>query len=277
VTNQPLQTLDPIDRVACQDFATRYGVPRFARVVVVIPAFREGASIEAVVRQVPSVAAGLGVSTLVVVDGPDRETEQAASATDAYVCVVPVNRGQGAALRLGYRLGAAHGAEFVVTMDADGQYDPAEISTVLEPVVAGTADFVSGSRRLGTNLQDDRVREVGVVVYASIIRHLTGCSVTDPSFGLRAMRAEVAHTVELHQQQYQAAELLVGAIMHGFRVEERPATMRRRATGTSHKGPNLVYGWHFGYVIATTWFREVCRSRGRVLARRLRAADRRMA
>jgi hypothetical protein len=93
-------------------------------------------------------------------------------------------------------------------------------------------------------------------VYAALISVLTGCHVTDPSFGLRAMRAEVPAAVSLRQPQYQAAELLVGAIMKGFRTAERPATMRPRTGGRSHKGSNLVYGWHFGTVIVSTWYRE---------------------
>jgi hypothetical protein len=231
-------------------------------VTVVIPAYREGATVGAVVRGVASHVLGLRVATLVVVDGPDDATSHAAASNGALVCVAPINRGQGAALRLGYELARAHGARYLVTLDADGQYDPAEIRTVLEPVVAGDADFVSGSRRRGTNLQHDRVREAGVVVYAALISALTRHRVTDPSFGLRAMRAEVTERVTLRQPQYQAAELLVGAIMHGFRVAERPATMRARANGESKKGSNLRYGFRFGRVAVSTWFRETRRLRG---------------
>ena len=51
----------------------------------------------------------------------------------AMVADVPVNRGQGAALRLGYRLAREGGAQYIVTTDADGQYNPAEIEQVLAP------------------------------------------------------------------------------------------------------------------------------------------------
>jgi hypothetical protein len=93
-------------------------------------------------------------------------------------------------------------------------------------------------------------------VFARLITLLTGRRVTDPANGLRAMRAEVAARVRLRQPQYQAAELLIGAIMAGFRTTEVPTTMRERAAGTSKKGRNLLYGVRFGRVVVGTWWRE---------------------
>ncbi|MDQ1429956.1 MAG: hypothetical protein QOF40_558, partial [Actinomycetota bacterium] len=60
----------------------------------------------------------------------------------------------------------------------------------------------------------------------------------------------------LHQPQFQASELLIGAAMRGFRVSEVPASMRRRSSGASRKGPDLLYGAQFGWVVASTWWRE---------------------
>jgi glycosyltransferase involved in cell wall biosynthesis len=269
MTERPNRTADDhdtaVDAAASRAFAEQYGGPNLGPVAVVIPAYREAVSIGSVVASIPSEVLGLRVAVLVIVDGPDEATAAAASASGACVCAVPTNRGQGAALRLGYALAYTHGARFIVTIDADGQYDPREIADVLGPIVAGDADFVSGSRRLGENLQGDRVRASGVVLYAALIRLLTGQRVTDPSFGLRAMRSEVPSSLTLSQPQYQAAELLVGAIMNDFRVAERPATMHARTGGASHKGANLVYGWRFGNVIVTTWRRERARARRRTL------------
>lgn len=250
-----------VDGAARSVFERQYGQVDFGPVVVVVPAYREAVSIGLVVRSIPKRVLGLRVSTLVIVDGPDEYTARAAVTAGAYVSTASVNRGQGAALRLGYKLAAEHGAEFLVTIDADGQYDPSEIPTLLEPILRGQADFVSGSRRLGANYQQDRVRELGVIVYAALISILTRHRITDPSFGLRAMRVGVPAAVELHQPQYQAAELLIGAIMHGFRVAERPATMRRRTGGASKKGSNFGYGWRFGRVVVSTWCRERVRRR----------------
>ena len=97
---------------------------------------------------------------------------------------------------------------------------------------------------------------------------LTGQRISDTTFGLRAMRAEVTGAVRLEQPQYQASELLIGVITHGYKVAEVPATIHRRRVGESKKGHNplyhlhipgvnnLFYGLRFARVIYGTWYRE---------------------
>jgi glycosyltransferase involved in cell wall biosynthesis len=92
---------------------------------------------------------GLAAEVIVVADGCPDGTAKEADKAGAIVADVPVNRGQGTALRLGYRIAREGGAVYIVTTDADGQYDPREIESLLSPVVAGRADFVTGSRRQG--------------------------------------------------------------------------------------------------------------------------------
>jgi hypothetical protein len=69
------------------------------------------------------------------------------------------------------------------------------------------------------------------------------------------MRAEVTAAVPLHQPQYQASELLLGAALRGFRLTEVPTTMRQRSAGNTKKGRNLLYGARFARAIAATWWR----------------------
>jgi hypothetical protein len=122
--------------------------------------------------------------------------------------------------------------------------------------VAGRADFVTGSRRLGSEETRDPVRRAGVRFFALLVSALSGRKVSDTTFGLRAMRAEVTGAVRLEQPQYQASELLIGVIARGYRVLELPATLRRRRVGESKKGQNLFYGARFARVVLRTWWRE---------------------
>jgi hypothetical protein len=97
---------------------------------------------------------------------------------------------------------------------------------------------------------------------------LTGQKISDTTFGLRAMRAEVTGAVQLSQPQYQASELLIGVITHGYKVAEVPATIHRRRVGESKKGQNplyklhipgvnnFFYGMRFARVAYGTWWRE---------------------
>ncbi|TCO46279.1 dolichyl-phosphate-mannose-protein mannosyltransferase [Kribbella antiqua] len=250
---------DHVDSLALKDF----GKPSFAPIVVVIAAYNEAAGIGAVLTNMPRTCAGLPVDVLVVVDGATDDTADVARRHGAFVCVAPSNRGQGAALRLGYHLAAEGGAEYVVTTDADGQYDNDELETLLEPILLDRADFVTGSRRLGAEDADSRLRWVGVRVFAVLASILTRRQLTDTSFGFRAMRAELATAVTLREPQYQSSELLLGALAIGARVVELPMTMRRRGDGTSKKGPGLVYGANYGRVMTTTWLREFVLRRGR--------------
>jgi glycosyltransferase involved in cell wall biosynthesis len=254
---------EAVDAAAVEAFATQYGARATALppLAIVIAAYNEEGAIGPVVEALPPVICGLKVATIVVSDGSADGTVKEAEAVGALVCDVPVNRGQGAALRLGYRLAREGGAQYIVTTDADGQYNPAEIADLVLPIVEGQADFVSGSRTQGSEETKDPVRKLGVRVFALTISALTGQRITDPSFGLRAMRASVTGAVQLEQPQYQAAELLIGVLAHGFRVIERPATIHKRKVGHSKKGHNALYGLHFARVIAGTWWRERRRRR----------------
>ena len=112
-----------------------------------------------------------------------------------------------------------------------------------------------------------------MLFFAARLSLLTGQRISDTTFGLRAMRAEVTGAVRLEQPQYQASELLIGVITHGYKVAEVPATIHRRRIGESKKGQNPLYGLHlpgvnnlfygirFARVIYGTWWRERQRSR----------------
>ena len=170
--------------------------------------------------------------------------------------VAPVNRGQGAALRLGYKIAREYGARFIITADGDGQTDPDDLEVVLEPVISGRADFVNGSRRLGETHVSDVVRNTGVFVFATLISFLTKTKVTDTANPVRAFNADLPSELILDEPQYQASELLIGAIMHGCRFEERPVTFRARAKGETKKSGNFLYGLRYGRVVARTYLRE---------------------
>ncbi|SDJ96567.1 glycosyltransferase family 2 protein [Nonomuraea jiangxiensis] len=250
----PERLVDP-DAAAIAEFTSQYGSD-LPPIAIVIAAYNEENGIGKALGGIPAVIDGMETATIVVVDGSTDRTAAEAREAGAMVCDVPVNRGQGAALRLGYRLAREGGARYIVTTDADGQYDPDDIKRVLAPVLRGEADFATGSRVLGRQETYDRVRRLGVHVFAWMISRMTGQRITDTSFGLRAMRAEVTGAVTLNQPQYQSSELLIGVISHGFRVVEVPATMRLRAAGSTKKGGNLVYGYRYSRVVVGTWLRE---------------------
>jgi glycosyltransferase involved in cell wall biosynthesis len=253
-----LAALDPVERDAAAAFVAANPLGVGAPLAVVIPAYNEEPSVAEVIEEIPGEAAGLPTEVILVVDGSSDATAARAAEAGALVCDVPVNRGQGAALKLGYWLARARGARVIATIDADGQYEPAELGRVVEPILAGRADFVSGSRRLGTELTTDPVRHLGVLVFGALFSLLVRHRITDPACGVRAMRPEVTAAVTLEQAQYQASELMISAALNGFRLAEVPTTMRDRGSHAGHtkKDGNLRYGLRFARAALHTWRRD---------------------
>lgn len=239
-----------------QDFRKRHPGVGFGPVLVLIASYLEADNIGAVLKNVPTEVDGLEVSVLVVVDGGDDGTEDIVSEHDAYCAVLPVNMGQGVALRLGYQLAEDLGAKYVVTVDADGQNDPSEIPDLLAPILSGDKDFVIASRRLGVDETTDRFRRLGVVFFSSLVNLLTHQRLSDTSNGFRALRIEVLKDVRLEQDQYQTSELIISAASRGWRIGERPTMWHPRASGHSKKGRNVFFGLQYARVVLRTWLRE---------------------
>ncbi|MGH3540474.1 MAG: glycosyltransferase family 2 protein, partial [Pseudonocardiaceae bacterium] len=160
--NPPMQPYpDAMDSAMVREFARTESDVTFAPVVVVIAAYNEERCIGAVLAAVPPMSCGVPVDTLVIVDGCTDGTAEVARRHGARVCELSSNRGQGASLRLGYALARHGGARYVVTTDADGQYDMAELPLLLQPLIDDEADFVTGSRALGRRETSDPVRHLG--------------------------------------------------------------------------------------------------------------------
>jgi len=114
-----------------------------SRLCVVIPAFNEGASIAGVVGG--ALEAGVG-DVIVVDDGSTDETAAAARAAGAHVVSLPENQGYDAAIGAGFVEAACLGADAVVTLDADGEHDPALLAAFRRALLEDGVELVLGVR-----------------------------------------------------------------------------------------------------------------------------------
>ncbi len=224
-------------------------------VLVCVPAYNEAESLPAVLTEIPRHVAGLPTQVLVIDDGSRDGTAGVATAHGAKVVSHPVNSGQGAALQTGYLVAERLGVDVVVTLDADGQHDPAEMERLVGPIVRNEADFVVGSRRMGAYEAESRARDAGITIYTRLINLLGGTQVSDIANGYRAIRATRLAEIAFTEDQFHNPELLLGAARAGLRVLDVPVTIRRRAAGESKKGTNLGYGLGFLRVMLKTWLR----------------------
>jgi glycosyltransferase involved in cell wall biosynthesis len=224
-------------------------------VLVVIPAYNEAENVGTVVARVPHHVCGLPTTVLVVDDGSDDGTLDAAEAAGAVVARHLRNRGGGAALRTGYSLAAEAGAALVVTLDADGQHLPEEMPRLVRPIVAGWADAVNGSRTLGSADPNSFSRELGLRVFNRVLTTLTRTEITDCSSGYRAIKAELLRELDLRQEQFHASEFLIEAVKRGLRLEEVPITVARRLHGETKKPATIGYGIGFARAIMRAWLR----------------------
>ncbi|MEW6443460.1 MAG: glycosyltransferase family 2 protein [bacterium] len=224
-------------------------------ITVIIPALNEAQSLREVLPRLPRQVCGVDVGALVVDDGSCDGTADVAKEIGFAVVRNPINRGGGAALRLGYDVALQGRCRIVVTMDADGQHRPEEVESLVRPIIEDRLDFVIGSRVLGARERDSAVRLVGVLLFSRLINFLAGTRISDCSSCYRAFRVEAIRELRLVQDQYYAAEAIIDAAKKGLRIGEVPITILRRKYGESKKGTNWWYGLRFVRTIVKTWWR----------------------
>jgi glycosyltransferase involved in cell wall biosynthesis len=223
-----------------------------AEIMVVIAAYNEAGSLARVLERIPARIRDKDVKVLVVVDGATDETEQVARQF-CVPAVMPIRRGQGAALRAGYAIAVASGADVVAVTDADGQTVPEELPRLVEPILDNEADFVNGSRVLGEDQTESAIRAAGVVFFARLISSLANIEITDTSSPFRAVRGDIVRRLSMRQDQFQAPELLLRSLRAGARFTEVPITFQKRQAGRTKKPMPIPYA--LGYL------RSILRSR----------------
>jgi hypothetical protein len=245
-----------IENIALDQFRSTADLDRFTNAIaILIPAYNEADTIAPVLAALPAEISGLAVRPIVVDDGSSDDTTERARAAQVAAVQLPLNRGQGAALRAGYRLALATGVRVVVTMDADGQHQPEDLPRLIDPVLDGEADVVHGSRVLGAADPTHLSRKVGIRLFSWLLTVLTSSRITDPSCGYRAIKTESLRRLTFHQDQFHTAEFLIEASKRGLTIREVPVTVRSRISGESKKPPHFRYGLGFANALLRVWLR----------------------
>lgn len=185
-------------------------------IIALIPAYEEGPRIAAVVE-----AARRYLPVVVVDDGSTDDTAARAEAAGALVLRQVPNAGKGAALRAGFRHALAAGAEAVVTLDADGQHDPAEIPAFLAAWSASRPELVIGQRDLGGM---PPVRRVSNTVGGWMLAAALGRTVPDNQSGYRLIgRRLMASLLDSDESGFEfEVEMIARCIALGLPIASVP-------------------------------------------------------
>ena len=140
-------------------------------------------------------------------------------------------------------------------MDADNQHLPEEIEKLVAPVLNDEYDLVIGSRILGESHESSMMRSTGIHLFTRAINVITGLRLTDCSSGFRAFNVQKMSSLNLREDQFQTAEVIVEAVKKGLRIAEVPITIVKRNYGSSKKGRDIKYGLFFAKTILKSWWR----------------------
>lgn len=209
---------------------------RAPKLSVVVPLFNEAPSLNELHEKIAAALQALGISAeIIFVD--DGSTDNSFEVTaqlrrrDQRVRVLQFRRNYGKSAALAAAFSRASG-DYLITMDADLQDDPAEIKPMLDKLEAGY-DLVSGWKR---QRYDSFIKRFSSKIFNRVTSMVTGLRIHDINCGLKAYRREVTQTIPVYGELHRFLAVL--AHREGFRVGEIEVKHHPRKHGKSKFGPS---------------------------------------
>lgn len=231
--------------------------PNSLRLIVAIPALNEEQTIGQVIQGIPDCIPGVSsIEILVIDDGSKDHTAERAAEAGAHVIRHPFTGGVGAAFHTALIYSIEYSADLLVSIDADGQFNPADIPRLVAPIVAGVGDFTTASRFKDPRLtpQMPKLKLWGNRQMSRLVSRLTGQTFFDVSCGMRCYsRRALLQLCVLAPFTY-TQEVFLNLAFKRLRIVEVPIRVRgEREFGKSRVAGNL---WRYGLQTATIVFRS---------------------
>ena len=220
--------------------------------LIIIPAYNEETCIGGLLEQLEAPEITGIADILVINDGSSDGTGRIVRRRGHEVINHIYHMGYGAALLSGYKFAVRRRYRFVIQIDADGQHDVCNILPIYERLRGldgdgARPDIVLGSRFLegSRSFPVSRLKKTTIAAFRKIIRSTTGKTIADPTTGLQGLNSRTLQYYSEYSHfddKYPDANMLIQMLLLGYQVEEVPAVMHPRETGSSmHSGLKPVF------------------------------------
>lgn len=233
------------------------------KIVVIIPAYDEEKTIVQAISAVPVMdVANYEIIKAVIDDGSRDTTAVLARQAGAVVLTHSHNMGMGASVKTGLQYALETGADVAVSIDADLQFDPAEIPLVVQPILDGKADFVAGDRFTEKDGKAARPEYMSGVKFwgnqrmTRLINRLTGANLKDVSSGFRAYSREAMLNLNLSGKYTISHETIMDLAFKHMRLLSVPVSIRYYPDRKSKVAGNLFQYLSQAFRIITRAYRD---------------------
>ena len=193
------------------------------KIIVQIPCFNEEKTLPSVLAALPKEALGHRIETLVIDDGSSDETAEVAASSGAdYLLKLPHHCGLATAFQSGIVACLELGADIIVNTDGDGQYDPKDLDSLIEPIIDGKADMVLGERDISSLDAFSSTKKTITWLANHILSAMLNLKVRDCRSGFRSFHRRSAKKLSLQSNYTHTIETLFQIRFHGGRIERVP-------------------------------------------------------
>lgn len=214
-------------------------------IVVMIPALNEEDTIGRVIRDARDVIGGAG-KILVIDDGSTDRTVAISKQAGADLIVSHgTNRGLGIAFQTGIQTALSMQADIIVNIDADCQFDPADIPRLVQPILENQADMVTCSRFLDKSMEPTMpaIKKNGNHFFTRLVSYLTNQRFTDTQCGFRAYSREATLRMTIFGRFTYTQEVFLDLATKGMRIAEVPCVVKGEREGQSRMVKSVIsYG-----------------------------------
>lgn len=196
------------------------------KLVVMIPCYNEEKTIGEVISLIPRKIPGISrVEILVINDGSTDDSEKIARKMKTYIVSHNQNRGLGVAFKNGLSRALELGADVIVNIDADMQFNPKDIPLLAKPIIENKADMVTASRFYNQEVMPKNMplaKKIGNWGFTKLVNFLTDKKFTDTQCGFRAYSNEAALSLNIFNQFTYTQEVFIALINKSMKIMEIP-------------------------------------------------------